>query len=104
MCSCVLARRGVFRVFSPVGKEMPSDDVADLLDAAVSAPTSGPILRRLARAAPHASGLKPVIDHIEGLQPLAFDHASRRLVAALLLREGHPRSVLVWVPGGLPEH
>jgi hypothetical protein len=77
---------------------MPSDDVADLLDAAVSSPSSGPILRSLARAAHHASGLKPVIDHIEGLQPLAFDHATRRLVAALLLREEHPRSVLARVP------
>jgi len=92
-----------FRVFSPVGKEMPSDDVADLLDAAVSSPSSGPILRSLARAAHHASGLKPVIDHIEGLQPLAFDHATRRLVAALLLREEHPRSVLAWVPEELAE-
>jgi SpoVK/Ycf46/Vps4 family AAA+-type ATPase len=77
---------------------MPSDDVVDLLDAAVSSPSSGPILRSLARAAHHASGLKPVLDHIEGLQPIAFDHATRRLVAALLLREEHPRSVLAWAP------
>src|SRR5262249_46626480 len=36
-------------------------------------------------------------------QPLAFDHATRRLVAALLLREERPRSVLTWVPEELAE-
>ena len=55
---------------------MPNDDIADLLDAAVSLPSSGPILRSLTRAAHDASGLKPVLDHIEGLQPIAFDHYS----------------------------